>query len=94
MPINWDDADAKLDQAVENAVKRTNDELAGTISSLTRLTDVEIKKLFPTPADVAQLVELMKVVKSADDRNAKINRIIKNTRGMAGAILTLVERFA
>lgn len=94
MPIDWDKAEGEVDAALEAAKQRTNDKLAGTISSLTRLTDSEIKKLFPTPADVEQLVTLMKVVRSADDRNKKINQIVKNVNGMAGAILTLVDRFA
>lgn len=94
MPIDWDKAEREIDEALENAQKRTNSELAGTISSLTRMTDEEVKKLFPTPADVQQLAELMKVVRSADSRNKKINKIVNNVENMAGAILTLVDRFA
>ncbi|MCC6350234.1 MAG: hypothetical protein IT347_11670 [Candidatus Eisenbacteria bacterium] len=94
MPIDWDEAEKQIDEALDAARKRTNDKLAATISSLTRLTDAEVKKLFPTPADVEQLATLMKVVKSADDRNKKLNQIIKNVESMAGAILTIVDRFA
>jgi len=94
MPIDWDKAEAEVDAALDAAMVRTNARLAGTISSLTRLSDADIKKLFPTPADVEQLVALMKVVRSTDTKNAKINQIVRNAKGMAGAILTIVERFA
>lgn len=94
MPINWDQVEADVDKALDDAQKRTNDKLAGQISSLTRLTDDEIKKLFPTPADVEQLVDLMKIVRSADERNKKLNRLMKNIDSVAGAVLTLVEKLA
>ena len=94
MPINWDDVDAELDRAVDAARKRTNDQLASQISSLTRLTDEEVKKLFPTPADVGRLVELLKIVKSADERNRKVDRLTKNIEELGGAVVTLLERFA
>ena len=94
MPIDWDKAEQEIDSALDNALKKTNDKLAGTISSLTKMSDAEVKKLFPTPADLEQLVDLMKIVRSADSRNAKINRIVKNVESTAGAILTIVERFA
>lgn len=61
---------------------------------MTRLTDEEIKKLFPNPADVKKLAELMKIVKSAGDQNEKINNIIKNSEEFAGIIVTLLGKFA
>ena len=94
MPINWDGVDAELDQALDAARKRTNDKLAGQISSLTRLTDDEVKELFPTPADVGRLVELLKIVKSADERNRKVSRLARNIESLGGAVVTLLERFA
>jgi len=94
MPINWEKFQSDLDRAIEEAGERTDMKLAGRISSVTRLTDDEVKKLFPDPADVKKLAELMAVVKGAGDRNQKINRIVKNAEGFAGVILTLLAKFA
>ena len=94
MPIDWDKVDSEVEQALDGAVKKTNDRLAGQISSLTRLTDTEIKKLFPTPADVEQLVSLMKIVRSADERNRKVNQLVKNIESVAGAVVTLLDKLA
>jgi hypothetical protein len=94
VPINWDEVDAEIDQALDAAKKRTNDKLASQISSLTRLTDDEVKRLFPTPADVERLVELMKIVKAADERNRKVNRLVKNIESLGGTVVTLLEKFA
>ncbi len=44
-----------LDEEIQIAAKQTNEKLASKASSLTRLTDQEIKDLFPTPADVQKL---------------------------------------
>ena len=94
MPIDWDGVDAEIDQAIDEAKKRTNDRLAAQVSSLTRLTDEEVKKLFPTPADLKQLAELMQIVRSADARNRKVNQLVKNIESVAGAVVTLIDRLA
>jgi len=94
MAIDWDKFDKDADDAIETAGKRTDSKLASVISSVSRLTDDEIKKLFPNPAEVKKLAELMKVVKSAGDQNEKINNIIKNSEEFAGIIVTLLGKFA
>lgn len=94
MAIDWDKFQDELDPVIEDAGKKTDNKLAGMISSITRLTDDEIKKLFPDPADVKKLAELMEIVKRADDRNKRINKIVKNAEDFGGVILTLLEKFA
>jgi hypothetical protein len=94
VPISWDEVEAELDQALDAARQRTNDKLASQISSLTRLTDAEVKELFPTPADVGRLVELLKIVKSAEERNRKVARLAQNIEKLGGAVVALLERFA
>jgi len=94
MPINWEKFKSDLDQAIEEAGKRTDMKLAGRISSITRLTDDEVKKLFPDSGDVKKLVELMAIVKGAGERGQKINHIVKNAQEFAGVILTLLAKFA
>ena len=94
MPIDWDKFDKDLSDIVEKEGHHTDEKLASKISSITRLTDEEIIELFPTPADVEKLAKLMKIVKSAEDRNNKINNIIKNAEEFGGIVLTLLQKFA
>lgn len=93
MPIDWDAFDADVDTAITNAANETDDALASRISSITRMTDEEVKELFPNPADVKKLAELMKIVKSDEDRNVKINNIVDNAQQFSGVVLTLLQKF-
>lgn len=94
MPINWDKFQASLDENIERAGDKTDGELATQVSGITRLTDDEIKKLFPDPADVKKLAELMQIVKQAGDRNDKVNAIVANAEKFSGIVLTLLAKFA
>ncbi len=93
MPIDWDIFDDDLDTAIDVSVDETDAILAGRISSLTRMTDDEIQELFPTPADVKKLANLMQIVKSADEQNEKINKIVENSEEFAGIIIKLLDKF-
>jgi len=94
MAIDWDKIDAEVDGIIEQAANATDEKLASKISSVTRLTDEEIMELFPEPADVKKLKELMKVVKSAEDRNTKVNNIVANVEDFAGIIITILGKLA
>ena len=94
MPIDWDKFQNDIDGLVDAAGERTDAKLASQISSVTRLTDDEVKKLFPDPADVKKLAELMEIVKKAGDRNDKINKIVANIEDFSGVVLTLLGKFA
>ena len=94
MPINWDQFQSDIDQLVNEAGARTDAKLANQAASVTRLTDDEVKKLFPDAADVKKLVELMAIVKKAGDRNDKINRIVANIDEFGGIVLTLLGKLA
>lgn len=94
MAIDWAKFQGELDQLIDEAGDKTDKKLAGKISTITRMTDEEVKKLFPDPADVKKLAELMEIVKRAGDRNDKINKIIANAEGFGGIILTLLGKFA
>ncbi len=94
MAINWERFQEELDELVGSAGVRTDNELAGKISGITRLTDEEIKRLFPGPADVKRLAELMEIVKRSGDRNEKIKKIVSNIENFSGIILTLLTKFA
>lgn len=82
-----------IDAIADDASQKTDDELAGQISSLTRMTDAEIKELFPKAADAKKLVALMQIVKAAETRNKKISNIVKNSEKFAGIVLTLLDKY-
>ncbi len=92
MPINWEEFDESLDQAITESVDAVDTKLASHISSITRLTDDEINELFPEPADLKKLSELLKIVKSAEKRNNKVNSIINNAEEFSDVIFTLVDK--
>lgn len=94
MPINWDKFQNDIDGLVDKAGERTDAKLASKISSVTRFTDDEVKKLFPDPADVKKLAELMEIVKKAGDRNEKINKIVTNIEEFGGIVVTLLGKLA
>lgn len=94
MAIDWEKFQDELDELVNVAGDKTDKRLAGKISSITRLTDDEVKKMFPDPADVKKLGELMEIVKRAGDRNDKINKIVESAEDFAGIVLTLLGKFA
>ncbi len=93
MPINWDSFDSELDSVIESAADKTDVRLASMISSVTRMTYEEVQMLFPIPVDIQRLTRLMKIIKSSQDRNAKINIIVSNSEEFAGTILTLLEKY-
>jgi len=94
MPVDWDEFDSEIDTIIEESAAETDDRLAARISSITRMTEEEVKELFPNPADVKKLTELMKIVKSAENRNSKINRIVSNAEEFGGIVLSLLQKFA
>ena len=94
MAIDWDKFQDELDVLIDDAGEKTDKKLAGKISTITRMTDEEVKKLFPDLAVVKKLAELMELVKRAGDRNDKINKIVANAEDFGGIILTLLGKFA
>ncbi len=93
MPIDWDKFDSDLSDIIDESAKKTDMQLASKISSVTRMTDEDVVELFPQPADVKKLTELMKIVHSADDRNNKVNKIVSNAEDFGGIVLTLLGKF-
>jgi hypothetical protein len=90
---NWDKLEENIDQIIKEASDKTDKLLASEISSVTRLTDEEIAEFFPEQTDVKKLFDLIKIVKSAEDRNSKINSLVKNSETYGGIILTLLSKF-
>lgn len=92
MPIKWEEFEENLDLAIAESIDTVDNKLASHISSITRLTDDEINELFPEPADLKKLASLLKIVKSADNKNRKINAIINNSEEFADVVLTLLTK--
>jgi hypothetical protein len=93
MAIDWGEFEKDVASAANTAGKRTDEQLAGKLSSVTRLTDDEVMKLFPDPADAQKLANLVQIVRSAGDRNDKINKIVKGAETLGKIILTLLDKF-
>lgn len=89
MPTDWD----AIDRAIKRAKDETDDALASRISSVTRLTDDEVKKLFPAPADAAKLAELMRIVTEGTTKTQKVNALVANIERLGGTVITLLNRF-
>jgi hypothetical protein len=81
-----------FDDILDKAEEMTNAELDTKISSLVRLTDDELRKLFPTKVDKEQLAKLMSVVKGATSENNKKKQIIKNISSYAGIVVKLLKK--
>ena len=93
MPINWEEFDRDIDAIMDSTAEATDDRFASRISSLTRMTDEEVKELVPRTADARKLKELVKIVKSSEERNVKVNRIASNSEEFAGIVLSLLQKF-
>ncbi|MDP3087660.1 MAG: hypothetical protein Q8M99_05675 [Methylotenera sp.] len=93
MAIDWDKFQNNIDQIAQDAGDKTDKKLAKEISSITKMTDDEVKKLFPDPADIKKLASLMEIVKKSGDRNEKINKIVANAEEFGGIIFTLLNKF-
>lgn len=93
MPIKWDELDEALGDAIKNAAAKTDSTLSGEITKLTRMTDADVKALFPTPADVQKLADLLKIVKGAQTRNDKVQHLTDSIESLGGTVITLLEKF-
>lgn len=93
MSIDWDQFDTAVEAAADRSANATDDILASKISSLTTMTDAEVKELLPEPTDVEALGKLLKIVQSATDRNTKVSQIAANAEEFAGVVLGLAKKF-
>lgn len=93
MSINWNELKSGIGGIVDGAAARTDTQLAGRVAALTTLTDDEVQQLFPDPADVKKLADLMEIVTAAGNRNDKINRIAANIDSLGGVVLSLLGKF-
>jgi len=73
---------------------KTNDELASEISSLTRLTDAQIKSISPAKADKENLLKLLEIVNSATGENNQIVQLRDNIASLAGTVIKVLKVLA
>ena len=91
MSIDWNKYDPT--KLARRAAEKTDEKLASKISSITRMTDEEVIKLFPKSTDAIKVAELMMIVKSAEKRNKKVKALADNAEQLAGITLKLLEKF-
>ncbi|MBT8183405.1 MAG: hypothetical protein KJN76_01085 [Eudoraea sp.] len=88
----WEDLENRIGGLVDEAAEETDEELATEMSSITRLTRVEVKELFPKKADAQKLFELIRLVNEDTEKNEKINKLVANSEKFADIVITLVSR--
>lgn len=91
MAIDWNAYDPE--RLAKEATNETDSQLASKISSITRMKDEEVIKLFPKSADAIKVAELIRIVRSSDNRNKKIKQLVGSAETFAGVTLTLLEKF-
>lgn len=71
---------------------QTEDVFASQISSLTRLTDDEIKEIAPEPMDREKLAQLLGIVTDATKSNEQKAEAIKNVDGLLKIAIPLLVK--
>jgi len=88
MAFDWD----AIDLEIEEAADETDAQLASQISSLTRMMDEEIQRLFPNTTDKKKLVKLIQIVNQSTDENQRTARLIDNIQELAGTAIKLLAK--
>lgn len=73
------------------ARKATNADLAGEISSLTRLSEEDIERLLPRKADKEQFGALMAIVADATDDNEKLAALKRNIDEVGSVVVRMLK---
>ncbi len=89
-PIDWAQFSKDTANAAANAAAQTDDQLAGRIASVSRLSVDEVKVLFPTKGEAAEAAKLLAIVKGATSQNDKIAEFKGNIDELAGVAVTLI----
>ena len=74
----------------KRAKKQTDDTFASKVSSLTRLTDLEIKEIAPSALDKEKLATLLGIVADATKSNREKADAIRNINGLAEIAIPLL----
>jgi len=93
MSKELDDLVNNFDSISDQAVEDADEEIGNKISSVTRMSKNEVKELFPEREDQKRLAELMKIVKSSDEHNQKVNAISDRAEDFSGVVVKLLNKF-
>ena len=74
----------------KKAKKQTDGSFASKVSSLTRLTDAEIKEIIPNALDKERLATLLGVIADATKSNNEKADAIRNIDGLAEIVVPLL----
>lgn len=85
--------DPTWEEIRNRAKKQTDDTFASGVSSLTRLTDDEIKEIAPSVLDKEMLATLLGVVSDATKSNSEKAQAIRDTSGLAEIAIPLLLKF-
>lgn len=83
----------RFDEIAEKSAQKTDAQLASEISGLTRLTDIEISKLFPQKVDKERLMKLLEIIKESTNENDQINKLTGSIKELAGTAIKLIKLF-
>lgn len=84
----------KYSEAARKAQMQTDEEYAGVISSLTRLTNDDIEKFFPEKPDKDKLMELQAIVNSGTSQNEKIVKLKESGEKFGVIMIKLLKLLA
>lgn len=87
---NNDDFD--FDKVLNEAETETDQQFAGRISKLTKLTAEEIKGLCPTKEDKAAFDDLLNIVTSKAAPNEQKARLIQNAGKLGNVLLAVAKK--
>lgn len=91
--IKWDKFDKDESMIIEKCAESLiPEERFLAISSMTRLTYDEVQELCPNPSDAKKLEDLLKIVKSSQSSNDKINDIAVNIEKFGSILITLLDK--
>ena len=82
--------DSTWEEIRKKAKKQTDDTFASKVSSLTRLTDDEIKEITPDALDKERLATLLGIVTDATKSNNEKAEAIRNINGLAEIAVPLL----
>lgn len=86
--------DSDWKKILDKAVADTHDQYAGKVSSLTSLTDDEIKALTPAAGDREKLAKLLGVVADATKSNNEKAEALRNTAGLLETAVGVIGKLA
>ena len=75
----------------EEAREATNANLAGEISSLTRLSEEDIQRLLPSKVDKERFGTLMAIVADSTSNNAKVASLKENMEDIGHVLVRILK---